>query len=98
VNTGRPQTVQTEHKIQEVAILVCVNYSQLVDNLARAYHDTCYEILTDELKKSHVTQHTVPRILSQDQRDDRMAICSNLISSADDDLTFLNWIVTVDEI
>ena len=43
------------------------------------------------------TQHTVPRILSQDKRDDRMTICGDLISSADDDPTFLNRIITGDK-
>ncbi|KAJ4433407.1 hypothetical protein ANN_15666 [Periplaneta americana] len=37
--------------------------------------------------------HSAPRILSQDQRDDRMTICDDLISSADDDPTFLNRII-----
>ncbi|KAJ4442516.1 hypothetical protein ANN_04103 [Periplaneta americana] len=41
--------------------------------------------------------HSVPRILSQDQRDDRMTICGDLISSADGDPTFLNRIITGDE-
>ncbi|KAJ4442216.1 hypothetical protein ANN_12082 [Periplaneta americana] len=41
--------------------------------------------------------HSVPRILSQDKRDDRMTICGDLISSADDDPTFLNRIITGDE-
>ncbi|KAJ4427289.1 hypothetical protein ANN_24907 [Periplaneta americana] len=41
--------------------------------------------------------HSMPRILSQDQRDDRMTICGDLISSADDDPTFLNRIITGDE-
>ncbi|KAJ4429326.1 hypothetical protein ANN_26330 [Periplaneta americana] len=62
VRTGRPQTIRTERKIQEVATL-----------------------------------HSVPRIPSQDQRDDRMTICGDLISSADDDPTFLNRIITGDE-
>ena len=34
----------------------------------------------------------MPFILTQDQRDDRMTTCGDVISSADDDPTFLNWI------
>ncbi|KAJ4436093.1 hypothetical protein ANN_18720 [Periplaneta americana] len=100
VRTGRPQTIRTECKIQEVATLVSANRSQSVDDIVATVgvsHGTCYKILCDDLNMSHVTQHSVPRILSQDQRDDRMTICGDLISSADDDPTFLNLIITGDE-
>jgi hypothetical protein len=46
---------------------------------------------------SRVTQHSVPRVLTQDQRDDRMCICSDLIDSADKYGMFLNRIITGDE-
>ena len=78
-------------------MLVCTNRSQSVDVLAAAVgvsHGKCYKILTDDLNMSRVIQHSVPRILTQDQRDDPMTICGDVISSADDDPTFLNWIVT----
>ena len=77
-------------------MLVRANRSQLVDNLASAVgvsHGTCYKILTDDLNMSHVTQHTVQRILLQDQYDDHMMIWGDLIS-ADDDPTFLKRIIT----
>jgi hypothetical protein len=40
---------------------------------------------------------SVPCILTEDQRDDGMSICGDLIGSADKDGKFLNWIVTGDE-
>ncbi|KAJ4436457.1 hypothetical protein ANN_19090 [Periplaneta americana] len=100
VRTGRPQTIPTERKIQEVATLVRANRSHSVDDTAATVgvsHGTCYKILSDDLNMYRVTQHSVPRILSQDQRDDRMTICGDFISSADDDPTFLNRIITGDE-
>ncbi|KAJ4451915.1 hypothetical protein ANN_03393 [Periplaneta americana] len=86
---------QFELKIQEAATLVRANRSQSVDDIAATVgvsHGTCYKILSDDLNMSRVTQHSV-----QDQRDDRMTICGDLISSADDDPTFLNRIITGDE-
>lgn len=97
---GRPPTVRTERKIEEVATVVRANRSQSVDDIAAAVgvsHGTCHKILTEDLNMSRVTQHRVPRILTQDQRDDRMTICGDLISSADQDRTFLNRIITGDE-
>ena len=99
--TGRPQKVRTERKIEGVAMLVRANRFQSVDVLAAAVvgvsHGTCYKILTDDLNMSHVTQHNVVSILTQDQGDDRMTFCCDLISSADNDPTFLNRIITGDE-
>jgi hypothetical protein len=77
--------VRTELSIQEVVMLVCASRSQTVDEITTAAgisHCTCHKILSDDLNMSHVTQNSVPRILTQDQCDDCMSICSDLINSA----------------
>ena len=77
VRNNRPQAVRTERKIDEVAILVRANCSLSVDDLAAAVgvsHGACYKILTNDLNILRVTQHSVPFILTQDQRDYRMTI------------------------
>jgi hypothetical protein len=95
-HTGRPRTVRTELKIQEVATFVHANHSQAVDEIATATaaagisHGTCHKILSDDLNMSRTTQHSIPRVITQDQCDDRMSICRDLIYSADKDGTFLN--------
>jgi hypothetical protein len=84
-HTSRPRTVRTELQIQEVATLVCANRSQTVDEITAAAgisHGTCHKILSDDLNMSRVTQHSVPRALTQDQHDDRMSICGDLLDSA----------------
>jgi hypothetical protein len=83
-HTGRPRTVRTELKIQEVATLVCANRFQTVDEIAAAAgisHDTFHKIVSGDLNMTRVAQHSVPRVLTQDQRDDRMSICGDLIDS-----------------
>jgi hypothetical protein len=100
--------VRTELKVQEVAMLVNANHSQTVDEITAAAaaaaaaaagisHGTCHRILSNDLNMSRVTQHSVPRVLTQDQHDDRMSICGDLIDSVDKDGTFLNRIITGDE-
>jgi hypothetical protein len=98
-HTGQPRTVTTELKTQEVAMLVSANRSETVDEIAEAgnSHGTCNKILSDDLNTSRVTQQSVPLVLTQDQCDDRMSICSDLIDSADEDGTLLNRIMTGDE-
>jgi uncharacterized protein YoaH (UPF0181 family) len=97
-HTGRPRTVRTELKVQELATLVHDNHSQMVDQITVAAaagisHGTCHKILSDDLNMFHVTQHSVPHVLMQDQHDDRMMICGDLINSADKDGMFLNQII-----
>jgi hypothetical protein len=46
--------------------------------------------LSDDLNVSRVTQHSVPHVLMQDQCDDLMSICGDLINSADQDGTYHN--------
>jgi hypothetical protein len=69
----------------------------MVDEIAAAAgisHGTCHKIPSDVLNMSCVTHHSVPSVLMQDQRDDRMGVCSDLIESADKDGTLLNRIIT----
>jgi hypothetical protein len=79
---------------------VCASCSQTVDEIAAAAtaagisHDTCHKMLSDDLNMSRVTQHSVPRFLMQDQCENHMSICGDLIDSADKDGTFLNRIIT----
>jgi hypothetical protein len=46
---------------------------------------------------SHITQHSVAHVLTQDKRDECMSMSGALIDSADKDGMFLNWIITGDE-
>jgi hypothetical protein len=97
-HTGRTRTVRTELKIQDVATLVRADLSQIlvVDEITAEAGGishgtyTCHRILCDDLNMPRVTQHSVPRVQTQDQRDDRMSICGDLIDSADKNGTFLN--------
>jgi hypothetical protein len=94
-----PRMVRTERKIK-VAMLVCANCSQMVDEVEAVApgikRGTCHRILPDDLNMSHLAQNNIPRILSQDQHDSHMSTCGDLISSVDKDETFLNSVLTGD--
>jgi predicted transcriptional regulator len=65
-------------------MLVHANRSRTVDEIAAEAgisHGTCHKILSDDLNMSHVTKHSVPCVLTEDQRDNRMSICCDLIDS-----------------
>jgi hypothetical protein len=54
----------------------------------------CHKILSYDLNMSRVTQQNVPQVLAQDNH---VGTCRDLIYSANEDGTFLNRIVTEDE-
>jgi hypothetical protein len=51
-------------------MLVCANHSQMADEVAAVAgisHGTCHKILSDYLNMSHVTDHSIPHVLMEDQ-------------------------------
>jgi transposase len=94
--SGGPKAVTTESKIEEVATLVRSKHSQSVYDIAAAVrisHGTRHKILTDNMNMSRVSEHCDPRVLTQDQRDDRMFISGDLIRNAHKDETFITRII-----
>jgi sensor histidine kinase regulating citrate/malate metabolism len=85
--------------MQEVTTLPHANCSQTVDEIVAAgiIHGTFHKILFVDLNMSCVSQHSVSCALTQDQHDSCMRICGDLINNADEDVTFLNRIITGDE-
>jgi hypothetical protein len=58
----------------------------------------CHDILTTKLEMRRVISKFVPRLLTQDQRDSRVAICQEeLLYRASEDENFLKRIITGDE-
>jgi hypothetical protein len=55
---------------------------------------TCHKILFNDLTVPHVTQRSVPCILTQDQHNDCMNTYTNLNDNAVKDGTFLHQIIT----
>jgi hypothetical protein len=97
-HTAQPRKVRTKFMIQRIAMLMHANSFQMVNEVTAAAaaaavvisHGTCQRILYDDLNKSHFTQHSVPLVMTQGQRNVCMSICRDLIYSADKDGTFLN--------
>jgi len=60
-------------------------------------YGTCQRILTEELGMHHVAAKFVPRILTADQKHQRVNVCTELRQFASDDETFLSRVITGDE-
>jgi hypothetical protein len=46
---------------------------------------SCHEILVEKLGMHRVAAKFVPRLMSQDQKDNRVTICQELLDRANDD-------------
>ena len=58
---------------------------------------TCQKILTEDFQMRRVTAKFVPRLLTAEQKDDRMSICTNLHEQAENDPNFMSSVITGDK-
>jgi len=84
---GVRQIIYEDHRrtIDEVSMLVGIS------------HWTCHKILTEDLKMRRVTSQFLPRLLSVDQKQQRLDVCLDLKENAANDLSFLSNVVTRDK-
>jgi len=60
-------------------------------------YGTCQQVLTEELGTHHVATKFVPRILTADQKQQHVNICTELHQLTSNDETFLSRVITGDE-
>ena len=99
--SGRPSTAKTPSKVEQVR--AAVNQ----DRRRRTIHDLCSEIgiaygsyqriLTEQLNMHRIAAKFVPRVLTQDQKDSRVAIGQELKETVINDPTLLLNVITGDE-
>ena len=58
---------------------------------------TCQKILTEDLQMRRVSAKFVPRLLTAEQKDDRVSICADLRERAQNDPNFMSSVITGDE-
>jgi len=99
-HTGRPTSCTTPETVARIQELVhqdrCQTIEDIVEEVGMGY-GTCQWVLTEELSMHHVTAKFVPRILTGDQKQQRVDVCTELHHLASDDETFLSRVITGDE-
>ena len=58
---------------------------------------TCQKILTEDLQMRRVTAKFVPRLLTSEEKDDRVSICTDLRDQAQNIPNFVSSVNTGDE-
>jgi len=60
-------------------------------------YGSCQRILTEQLNMHRIAANFVPRVLTEDQKDSRVAICQELKKTVINDPTLLFSVITGDE-
>jgi ribosomal protein S25 len=97
---GRPSTSCDDAHVEQVREIVSSNRRLSVREIAEECNisiGSCHDILTTKLEMHGVVSKFVPRLLTQDQRYSRVAICQELLFLASEDENFLKRIITGDD-
>ena len=98
-HTGRPTSCTTPETVARIQELIRQNRSRTICDIAEELefgYGTCQRVLTEELGMHRVAAKFVPRILTDDQKQQRINVCAEVRQLASDE-TFLSRVITVDE-
>ena len=97
---GRPSTSHTEETVARVREIIHANRHLTIREVAeegRIAFSMCQKILTEDLQMRHVTAKFVPHLLTAEQKDNCMSVCTDLHEQAQNDPNFMSLVITGDE-
>ena len=97
---GRPSTSHTEETVACVREIIHADRRLTIREVAEdvgVAFGTCQKILTEDLQMRRVSAKFVPRLLTAEQTDDRVSICTDLRERAQNDPNFMSSLITGDE-
>ena len=100
VHTGRLTSCTTPETVAQIKELLCQDRRRTIRNIAEEVevgYETCQRVLMEELDMPHVAAKFVPRILTADQKQQCINVCTELRQLASDDEMFLSKVITGDE-
>ena len=98
--SGRPSTATTPSKVEQVRATVNQDRRRTIHDVCAEVgigYGSCQRILIEQLNMHRIAAKFVPRVLTQDQKDSRVAICQELKETVINDSTFLLNVITGDE-
>ncbi|PNF23469.1 Mariner Mos1 transposase [Cryptotermes secundus] len=97
---GRPSTGRNDENIAKIKRAIDEDRRKTIDQLSEETNiswSTVQRILTEGLHMRRVSAKFVPRLLGDDQRENRVNVCRDFKSEVQNDPEFLKRIVTGDE-
>ncbi|KAL4085370.1 hypothetical protein QTP88_027229 [Uroleucon formosanum] len=98
--SGRPSTAKTEENVIRVRDLVRSDRRLTVRMIGEQLgltHTIVHQILTNDLEMRKICAKMVPKILSQDQKDNRRDRCLDFLEQIENYPSFLERVITGDE-
>jgi len=98
--SGRRVSSSTPEVIDRVRQIIREDRRRTIDEVSMLVgisHGTCHKILTENLKMRRVASKLVPKLLSVDQKQQRLEVCLDLKENAANDPSFISNVITGDE-
>jgi len=98
--SGHPSTSRTDENIKKIRDAIMFDRRRTLDELEAVTGvswSSCQRILTEELHMKRIAAKFVPRLLSEDQRTNRLDVCREMKDQLKTDPDFLSIIITGDE-
>jgi hypothetical protein len=98
--SGRPSTSTTPVNIAKVREAILADRRRTIHDVCEIVgvsYGTVQSILSDDLNMRRIAVKFVPRLLSNDQKEHRIAVCGELRDQARDDPNFISKVITGDE-
>jgi len=99
-HTGRRRSCTTPETVARIQELIhqdrCWTIHEIAEEVGICY-GTYQRVLTEEFGMHHIAAKFVPRILTADQKQQRVNVCTELCLLASNDETFLSRVITGDE-
>jgi len=99
-HTGRPTSCTTPETVARIQEIIRQERRRTIRDIAEEVevdYGTCKRFLTEELGMHRVAAKFVPGILTADQKQQRVNVCTELRQLGSDDETFLSRAITGDE-
>lgn len=98
--SGRPVTVRSDENVQKINGIVRTDRRlsiRMIADMVNTNRETVRQILHDELNMTKICAKMVPKNLTQEQKDHRKNICSDIMDRLKEQPDLLTNVVTCDE-
>jgi len=98
--SGRPSSSTGDDHIEKVRSVIHENHRLTIREVSEEVgicKSSCHTILTEKLKMHRVAAKFVPRLLTEEQKQNRVTVSQELLKRSNTDKNFLKNVITGDE-